>query len=927
MPSNAPTQDAPAAPAVNDPDSPLRRDVRMLGETLGSVLKQHGSAGLYDLVEEVRALAKRRREGDPAADAALTQRIGSLSDEQLGELIRALACFFDLANLAEDRHRVRVLRDREHAAGDAPRGQSLGAAIRKLADDGRPADDVQRLLDQLDVDLVFTAHPTEAKRRTVRNTLGRLRADLVDLHRPDALARESADAHARIKADLDCLWETETLRPSRPTVLDEVDRSLFVADSLWQVVPWLMRGTRKTLHKAYPEHTPALRGAVRFGTWIGGDRDGNPFVTPEVTRQTLIKLRHSIIDKHLDACRKLEQKLSISEKHHPVSDALIAMIDDAQRWPETADAVGKAHPRERYRQALRIIHARLTAARAAEPTAPAADAAYPDAHALLRDLRLIAGSLRDHGHPELANGAIQNWIDRAECFGLHLARLDIREDSQQLHSAIAEVLTKLAPGTRYPDLDEAAKQGLLTAPIDRAAAQALDLDALTEPTRNTVELFLLLQHTATHYGHDALGVLIVSMTHRPSDVLAMLYLGRLAAAILKLDQPTALLPAVPLFETIDDLQHADQTLDELLRCAPYRAHVDATGGTQTCMVGYSDSCKDGGFLASNWRLYDAQSRLANTADQHGVQLVLFHGRGGSLGRGGGPAARGVLSLPPEAVNHRIRITEQGEVLAERYDDPEIAFRHVEQVCWATLLVSSENSAGVDPSWADAMDRATAASIDKYRNLRDHPGFLDYFDKATPINTIETLPIGSRPSRRRGQRELKNLRAIPYTFAWTQNRHLLTAWFGLGTGLATLDRDTLKAMYARWPMFKGMIHNAELALAKCDMDIAKHYAQLATPPGSGENESDEETAEKGCANLYNTIRDEFDRTRRLVLDITGQPELLAAIPWLQRSIRVRNPYIDPLNLIQVELMRRGRDPQGDLLRLSVQAIAAGLRTTG
>ena len=924
---DAQTQAPPQTGTDHDTDSPLRRDVRMLGETLGTVLKQHGTPGLFDLVEEVRALAKRRREGHADADAALCARIGSLSDDQLGELIRALSCFFDLANLAEDRHRVRVLREREHAAGgDAPRGQSLGAAIQRLADDGRSAQDVQRLLDQLDVDLVFTAHPTEAKRRTVRNTLGRLRADLVDIHRPDALARESDDAHARIKADLDCLWETETLRPSRPTVLDEVDRSLFVAESLWKVVPWLMRGTRKTLAKAYPDHTPDLRTAVRFGTWIGGDRDGNPFVTPEVTKQTLIKLRLAIIDKHLDACRKLEQKLSISEKHHPVSDALIQMIDGAARWPQTAEAVGKAHPRERYRQALRIIHARLLAAAANDPTTGGHEAGYANAEALLADLQLIAGSLRDHGHAELADGAIQNWIDRTRVFGLHLARLDIREDSQQLHSAIAEVLEHTTPGTQYPTLDEHAKQQLLTAPIDRDALTKLDLAALTEPTRNTVELFILLQHTAKHYGQEALGVLIVSMTHRPSDVLAMLYLGELAAAILGLEKPAALLPAVPLFETIDDLKHADQTLDELLNCTPYREHVAATGGTQTCMVGYSDSCKDGGFLASNWRLYDAQSRLAKTADKHNVHLVLFHGRGGSLGRGGGPAARGVLSLPPEAVNHRIRITEQGEVLAERYDDAEIAFRHVEQVCWATLLVSSENSAGIDPAWATKMDAATQASKEKYRALRDDDHFLEYFDKATPINTIETLPIGSRPSRRRGQRALENLRAIPYTFAWTQNRHLLTAWYGLGTGLSTIDPDTLKAMYHGWPMFKGMIHNAELALTKCDMDIAKHYAKLATP-GSRENDAEDKTGENGCANLYKTIRDEFDRTRQLVLDITGQPELLAAIPWLQRSIRVRNPYIDPLNLIQVELMRRGRDPQGDLLRLSVQAIAAGLRTTG
>lgn len=911
--SDAPTQPKPA-------DFLLRRDVRMLGEELGKVLQQHGSEGLFDLVEEVRALAKKRREGDASADQALTQRIASLKDEQLGELMRALACFFDLANLAEDRHRVRVLRARERASAPKALGQSLGDAIQQLADRGLSAAEVFEQLQRLEVDLVFTAHPTEAKRRTIRNTLGRLRKDLVDVNLPDALPREQDQTLRRIKADLDCLWETETLRPSRPTVLEEVDRSLFVADSLWQVVPWLMRGVRTALERAYPgeaERFNDLRRVVRFGTWIGGDRDGNPYVTPEVTRATLVKLREAIIGKHMAQCLALEQTLSMSEKHHPVSPALSRMIDNAQRWPETAQAVGAAHPRERYRQALRIIYARLAISATSDPVEGGPEAGYANADALLADLRTIASSLRDNGHHALANGAIRDWIDRAEVFGLHFARLDIREDSRQLHNAIAETLDHLTPGTAYADMDEQERQALLTAPIDADAAKALDIDALSEPTRNTVNLFVLLQHTAKHYGQDAMGELIVSMTHTPSDVLAMLYLGRLAAGILGIEKPLAVLPAVPLFETIDDLRNADDTLDDLLKCAPYRAHVDATGGTQTCMVGYSDSCKDGGFLASNWRLYDAQSKLAITAQNHGVGLVLFHGRGGSLGRGGGPAARGVMSLPPESVNHRIRITEQGEVLAERYDDPEIAYRHVEQVCWATLLVSTDQRERVADDWSEALNGATQASIDKYRALRDDDAFLAYFDRATPINTIETLPIGSRPSRRRGARELANLRAIPYTFAWTQNRHLLTAWYGLGTGLATIDPGLQRAMYLGWPMFRGMIHNAELALAKCDMAIGRHYAALAA---QGDPNAD-------GMRLYDTVRAEFETTRNAVLALTGHDELLDGIAWLQRSIRVRNPYIDPLNLIQVELMRRGRDPQGDLLRLSVQAIAAGLRTTG
>lgn len=903
------------APTTTDtpPDFPLRRDVRMLGYELGKVLKSHGSDGLYDLVEEVRALAKGRRDGDVQADQMLRDRIASMSEGELGELMRALACFFDLANLAEDRHRIRVLREREQDTWPGPRNQSLGQAITKLAADGITADQMQAMLDELDVDLVFTAHPTEAKRRTTRLTLSRLRDDLVQLDRPDMLHRERDELVRRIRADLDCLWETDTLRPSKPSVLEEVDRSLFVVDSLWEVVPQLCYSTRRALTQAYPQNTPTLPVVVRFGSWIGGDRDGNPFVTAEVTRKTLVKLRAAIIEKHTAQCHHLARVLSISDKHHPVGSKVRSIIDEAlKKWPELSDSVNEISVHETYRRALRVIRHRLLAAAKTDPIDGANDLAYRDAASLSADLQTIADSFRENGHDELADGALQGWQDRVAVFGLHFARLDIREDSRQLHSAIAEVLGKIDPDTDYNALDEQARQQLLSSAVT-GDPTTIKLAELTEPTRNTVELFVLLEQAAEHLGTDALGALIISMTHDPSDVLAMGWLGRFAAKLRGYEQPQAMLPIAPLFETIDDLANADKTLDDLLSSEPYMAHVKATGGRQMCMVGYSDSCKDGGYLASNFGLFDAQTRLAETAKQHGIGLVLFHGRGGALGRGGGPAARGVLSLPPEAVGYKVRITEQGEVLSERYDDPEVAFRHVEQVAWATLLVSAEQTDAIDPAWADTLGQASEASTACYRTLRDDPAFLAYFDKATPINTIETLPIGSRPSRRRGARELKDLRAIPYTFAWTQNRHLLTGWYGLGTGLSGIDLETRRAMYAGWPMFRGMIHNAELALAKCDMQIAKHYAELVD---DGES-----------MRLFETICAEYDRTRELVLETAQRDDLLSGIGWLQRSVRVRNPYVDPLNLIQVELIRRGVDPQGDLLRQSVQAIAAGLRNTG
>ena len=431
------------------PDFPLRRDVRMLGYELGKVLKSHGSEGLYDLVEEVRALAKGRRDGDAEADKMLRDRIASMSEDELGELMRALACFFDLANLAEDRHRIRVLREREQATWPGPRDQSLGSAIMNLAKQGVTAEQMQGMLDELDVDLVFTAHPTEAKRRSIRMTLGRLRDDLIQLDRPDMLHRERDELVRRIRADLDCLWETDTLRPSKPSVLEEVDRSLFVIDSLWEMVPRLCYSTRRALEQAYPDNTPVLPMVVRFGSWIGGDRDGNPFVTPEVTRQTLGKLRRAICAKHAHEARLLARVLSISEKHHPASLDVHRIVDDAcANWPELQAIVEKVSPQEVYRRSLRVIRARLLASAEVDPLQDNPGMAYTSSEELQANLAAIADSLNSNGHDDLAGGPLQGWRDRVSAFGLHFARLDIREDSRQLHSAIAEVLSTLDPSVR-----------------------------------------------------------------------------------------------------------------------------------------------------------------------------------------------------------------------------------------------------------------------------------------------------------------------------------------------------------------------------------------------------------------------------------------------------------------------------------------------
>jgi len=907
---------------------PLRRDVRMLGFELGRVIRQHAGEAMFGLVEQARALAKQRRDGDPEAEGQLQQLMADLDLDQMESLIRALACYFSLANLAEDRHRVRVLRERERDLFPDPRRESIGDAVRELVAKGMMAKDIEQLVASLHIEPVFTAHPTEARRRSVTRAIRRVRQDLIDLDDPRLLPSERMRLMTRIQTDLDVLWETDLIRTHKPTVLEEVKRSLFVVESLWDIAPRLVRSMRRALEQVQPglgEHTPRF---LTFGTWIGGDRDGNPFVTAGVTRATLIQLRQEAIKRHVRESEALFEKLSISSRHHPISDELQHALDHAcEHWPDCAQAVRRVNETELYRRWLTVVRYRLEKTAQADPFEGLPDAAYRSAEAFRDDVMLIRDSLAANEHEALASGELTQWLDRVDIFGFHIARLDIREDSGKLHQAVGELLSAMRLTNSYVEMSEEEKVHWLTQPIDQDRALALSVDQLSPETRQTWELFVLLEKVARTFGDDSLGALIVSMTHHPSDVLTMLWLSQVAAAWCG-DQQHSLLPIVPLFETIDDLDRASSILDGLYQHDAYRQHVAKTDQTQMVMVGYSDSCKDGGYLASNWMLHRGQSDIAQATERAGVKLMVFHGRGGSLGRGGGPAARGIKSLPSASVDGRVRLTEQGEVLAERYDDPEIARRHLEQLTWATMLVTAQKGDDLPDAWTQALSQASEVSFDHYRAFREHPTFLDYFNLATPIDAIESLPIGSRPSRRGGKRDLSSLRAIPYTFAWTQSRHLLTGFYGLGTGLTqaaqTHGWEVFQEMYQKWSLVTAIVDNAELALSKADLSIAHLYAGLA----SQWMNTDE---------LWQAYESEYQRTREALTRITGREGLLEPIPWLARSIEVRNPYVDPLNVIQIELMKRARnqdaadsatlDRLNELIRFSVQAIALGLRTTG
>ena len=909
-------------------DTPLQREIAELTRLFHETLEEQIGSERLEKIRAVRELAARRRSADVQTDEQLAQMIASLTARQMTDLARATTILFDLINLAEDRQRVRVVRERERSAHPDPRPESIGQAIARIRQMGWDAPRLEELLRRLSIELVLTAHPTEAKRRSVRNKIRGMRQAVQALDDPSLLPAERRRRTLELRSQFVSLWQSDLLRPNRPTAPEEVERGAFVLGELWDVVPGLYRELREALEAEYAaaRFTPAR--FLSFGSWIGGDRDGNPFVTTEVTARTIELMRHTAVQHHLRECRRRLTSLSISERHVQVSPELTRSIEQALTlWPEARQTQQRTSSVEAYRRWLKIIEWRLEQTLSCTRPGPAADGAYRLGSDLAADISLIAQSLAGHGAAAVVEAEIEDWLCQARVFGLHLARLDVRQESLYHRRVLAEILRRTGLCDDYLALDGAERLRLLRETIDRPLD--LPLDGCSEEVLQTVGLFRLLVRTADAFGSDPLGLFVISMTHEVADVVAVVWFLRHAARLEGLDPRTAAMQVSPLFETIDDLARASTVLSEMLGEPLYVQHLGRAEPQQTVMVGYSDSTKDGGYLTANWMLYKAQAELHEVAARSGVRLTVFHGRGGALGRGGGPAARGVLSLPHHVVDGSIRITEQGEVLAERYDDPQIARRHLEQMTWATLLVSAAPEAPVPRRWLEHMERLSCLACAEYRRLVSHPAFIDYFVQSTPIEWIEQMPIASRPARRGGRKSLSDLRAIPWVFAWTQSRAMLPAWYGLGAaveGLIAGDeslRQELRTMYQDWAFFKATLDNAVLALAKADLGIAHAYARLMSGKDGEE--------------IWARLDSEYARSRAAVLEITGQDDLLSELPWLRDSIRQRNPLVDPLNFLQVRVVGQLRGDQpasteqeeelAHLMRLTIQGIAAGMRTTG
>ena len=916
----------------------LRDEINLLGSLLGETIKAVAGEDAFASVEKLRSLAWNRRSGVAQADCALTDFIASLNEEQLRVAIRAFTIFMDLLNLAEDRQRVRTLAQRAAAAYPAPHRESVSEAVSELKALGLSNEAMQSLLNRVQIELVFTAHPTDAKRRSVRQKLRRLR-DLLAENERSSSKLDKANRNLEIRSELLKLWQTDFIRPWRPSIMQEVGRGLSIKPVLWEEVPKIQQELAEAIEESFGDGVQATRPVFRFGSWIGGDRDGHPGVTSEVTKQTLSWLRESALEFHLQACKHVADSLSLSsrETHFPAHFEQ-AIARSVASWQPLQAKLADLPPSELCRQWLTVIEWRLVQSKKVTLEQPEVYGAYGGSKDLLADIEELLNTLESLPSGELLAHDVRLWAIRTRVFGFHLARLDVRQDSRVYKEVLNELFQQTSLHSAPNELTELERRKLILDSMNNTLHQRVNslsqfqrpesanvaaTPSLSAVANDSLGLFRVLKQTAQTFGPEALGGHVISMTGQVSDVLTVLWFWRCVNS----SNPLAYsLPIVPLFETIQDLQNAKQILSDMLSCPEYREYLRGQQDQQMIMLGYSDSTKDGGYLSACWSLHQAQRELVEIAREHQVELTFFHGRGGSLGRGGGPAARSILSLPVGTFHGSLRLTEQGEVLAERYDDPAIANRHLEQVLWSSLLAAGRPTPADNVDFVATMDRLSQASFSHYRKLVEQPDFVEFFRLTTPISEIEQLPIGSRPSRRRSGASLSDLRAIPWVFSWTQCRCLIPAWYGLGTAFESLKEvafaDRLLDMYRNWPFFRACIDNAELALAKTDIEIAKQYASLA-----GKKES-----LNGIASM---IEDEYARSRRAVLMLTGKEELLDSTPWLKESIRVRNRYIDPLNMIQVELMRRGRDNSSKvseeelrhLHRLSINGLAAGMRTSG
>ena len=908
-------------------EAPLRRDVRSLGRLLGEVLKEQVGNELFTAVEELRLLLIENRElhaqRGTSEEAVVNQNqlmdraqqiVNSLNIVEAHRMTKAFAIYFELTNLAETNHRKR----RRRAAQISPErkaqpGSFLGT-LRRMRAAGITAQQVLEWLRHVEVTVVFTAHPTEVARRTVLFKRRRIAEELEQLDRLPLTEREAEKREEAITAEITALWQTDEVRRRRPTVSDEIKMGLdYYPTVLFETLPNVYEELADDFREAYGSK---LRGhelprLLRFGSWIGGDRDGNPYVTPKCTRDALHIARQMILDYYIEKIDDLIWRLSPSALQVKISQELQHALDDYAKNISSGINLKRHSPQEVYRRYLDYILARLRETK----SELANKNAYSESHQFAADLRVVRESLAANGGERLAESLLDPLLRQVETFGFHLHTLDIRQHSR-VHSRAVEEISQVAllHGAGASDGQTLS----LPQPPSRESDSLLDSLRMVSELKRT-------------YPPRAVRSYVISATRSAADVLSFIWLAQLSGVRVGASEDgtdPGLMP-VPLFESIEDLRNCPTICRTLWTSADYAPLLDSWGRHQEVMLGYSDSNKDGGMLTSTWEIFKAHRALQLTAQECGVKLTLFHGRGGTVGRGGGPTHQAITAQPARAFTGKLKITEQGEVMNWKYSDAVLAERSLELMVAASMEVlwhSSEASPDIEDEWEATMEALSQDAFTFYRAMvADNPDVLAYFEEATPFRELEHARIGSRPARRSQAVGLGELRAIPWVFGWMQSRHVLPAWFGVGYALdrfasGSADQEgLLQNMIREFPLFNVLISNVELGLAKADLSIARLYSGLV---------ADESIRER----VFGLIVDEFEKTRHVLLRLTGQTRLLENNPVLARSIRLRNPYVDPLSLIQVALLRRKRDGEDNVdldyaLAATINGIAAGLRNTG
>lgn len=898
---------------------PLSEQINLLGGLLGRVIQAQASPTMLGLIEELRHLTKQAIiQNEPEFRNRVAERIRALDLHEMEWLLRAFTTFFYLVNQSEQQEIIRINRERVRLLPEKGRVESIDEAVGILRHADYSLNDVVQILSRLDIQPTLTAHPTEARRRTILYKQEHL-ASLIDQLRYSKPTPEERDELLhQVHNQIALLVASDKVRASKPTVIDEVENGLhYLRNAIWETIPRIHTDVVNAIARHY-DQTVDVPVFLRFRSWIGGDRDGNPNVTAEVTRKTFSMHRRSVLARYLDALRFLRRDLSLSELQIEIPDYLYDSIQDDEKVLRLSDHDARQFIREPFRRKISFMMQRIESARDG-------NLEIYDSRNFIADLKLIAQSLEEIGYDsQVTHGRLGKLILQAQAFGFHMVALDIRQHSRYHSKAVDTLLGLSKVCDNYMGLEEEDKLDILTKELENPRPLLPHGVELPEDVREVLSTFAVIKEIVER-SPRALGSYIISMTHAVSHVLEVLLLSK-EVGLWRMEGGCVSSPidVVPLFETIEDLNLADTLLTQIFEHSAYKKHLANRNNLQEVMLGYSDSNKDGGYWMANWALHQAQKRIGDICKKAKVDLRLFHGRGGTVGRGGGRAGQAIIAMPRIIHNGRIRFTEQGEVISFRYALPAIAHRHLEQIVRAMLIaplrVADEKSDAV------IMQRIADVSMETYRSLIDDPEFWPWYASSTPIEQISRLPIASRPVSRGSvhQVDFEDLRAIPWVFAWTQTRYIIPGWYGAGKGLEEILRvhaSDLKRMYKEWPFFQAVLNSAQREMARTRLDIASEYLSLASNPEAGKY-------------IHQKIITDYKKAEMAILEITGQEHLCGHVPVFRKSVILRNPYSDVLNLLQVELIRRSRtDPDSErerlvhALLLSVNGIAAAMQSTG